>query len=261
MHNLLEQIIAAKKQEIAAKKGLLPIRELVAMIGDCRPTKSLCNSITSGNGIIAEFKRKSPSGGRLNFHSLEETVNFYHEQDVSGISILTDHEFFGGSLDDLKRTSDLTNKPLLRKDFILDEYQLFEARAFGADAVLLIGAILDEYHAKNLATVAKSLNLEVLFEIHKREELSLISDAVDIIGVNNRNLDTLEISLDNSIKLAPALPMNFVKISESGIKTPEEIVHLAELGYQGYLIGESLLREPALLGKLTKTLKPITYES
>ena len=177
---------------------------------------------------------------------------------VSALSILTDQHFFKGQVEDLKAARKY-GVPILRKDFIIDEFQLFEAKAFGADAVLLIAEVLDSYHVKYLCQIAQSLNLEVLVEFHSEKELFKVPSSADIIGINNRNLDTLETSIENCKTLLPYLPLNAFKIAESGIKSLDEIEELYELGFNGCLIGESLLKEPRFRTEIRSLKSPENF--
>ena len=202
------------------------------------------NLQASDSGIIAEFKRKSPSKGWIheNANVLEITTG-YAEAGASGLSILTDELFFGGKPEDLKLTRPHVSCPILRKDFIVDKYQLFEAKAWGADVILLIAAALTPQKTKSLGKQAKSLGMEVLLEIHNKQELEHINEFVDIVGVNNRNLKTFEVNTNISKELAGLIPAEFAKISESGISKPETVMELREYGYQGFLMGENFMKE------------------
>lgn len=263
--NILDEIIAHKRVEVEQRRKEKSINELVKMNGFDRSSRSLVSTLKSGTGIMAEFKRKSPSAG--SFHSnisLEETLNFYEQQQVSGLSILTDQTYFGGELVDLEVAAGKKIAPVLRKDFIVDEYQIFEAKAYGADAILLIAAALDEYHAKSLAVVAQSLGLEVLMEFHSAEELSLLNENVDIVGINNRNLKTLKTDVRTALELARQLPFDRVKIAESGISSAFEIQELLKVGFDGFLIGESVLKNPGLLAAFNTAIthfKRVNYAS
>ena len=178
--------------------------------------------------IIAEFKRKSPSRGIINDKaSVEEVSQGYSANGASGISILTDADFFGGTLADLQKAAIINKIPLLRKDFMIDEYQLHEAKAYGASVILLIAACLSIEEVKRLATAAKNLNLEVLLEIHNEQELEHICDEVDLVGVNNRDLKTFKVSLEQSAHLSKLIPTAKVKISERGINSVEDILYMA----------------------------------
>jgi indole-3-glycerol phosphate synthase len=196
------------------------------------------------SGIIAEIKRKSPSKGTINSNvSIERTSIGYMQAGASALSILTDKEFFGGSSDDLTMARKFNFCPILRKDFIVDEYQIVEAKSIGADAILLIAAALPVKRLNELALFAKSLGLEILMEVHTAEELTSNHEAeVDLVGVNNRDLKTFVVSLEISKKLAPFMPKEKVLISESGIDSPAAIVELRKYGYEGFLMGETFMK-------------------
>lgn len=242
---ILDKIIACKKREVVLKKSVLSISQLENSDLFNTKTNSLSKSvINSPFGIIAEHKRRSPSKATIN-HSLsvEEVVKGYENAGASGISVLTDSLFFGGSLDDLHLAKATLQIPLLRKEFIVDEYQLLEAKAFGADAILLIAAVLSKQKIKHLSEFAQSLALEVLLEVHDQEELeNNIMPSLDLIGVNNRNLKTFEVNLQTSIDLVTQIPNEFVKISESGLTTTADVQMLKKEGFQGFLIGENFMK-------------------
>jgi indole-3-glycerol phosphate synthase len=241
--NFLEKIVAEKHKEVKYRRESTGVKDLSKMDLFNRDTISFSESIKNGSGIIAEFKRMSPSAGGFNLDGkLEDTLNFYQSNGVSAYSILTDKEKFGGDLIDLTLARNLVTGPVIRKDFIVDEYQIFEAKAYGADAILLIADALDEFHCENLAVVAKSLGLEVLMEFHSKEELNKINNNVDVIGINNRNLKTMKTDVKTSIDLIKYLPFDRLKISESGISNPQQIKELIDVGYDGFLMGEYLLK-------------------
>lgn len=245
--NILDNIIAAKKIEVEQKKELLPVEELKAFPN----YHSTCNSLVSQllsegtTGIIAEFKRKSPSKGVINENiQIGPVVEAYDAHGAAGISILTDENYFGGSNDDIIYARDIVSVPILRKDFIIDEYQVFEAKAIGASVILLIAACLTPKRTQELALFAKRLSLEVLLEIHNIDELQHICTEVDIVGVNNRDLKTFTVDVNRSIQLSEKIPADKIKISESGISDADTIVRLRQFGYKGFLIGENFMRHP-----------------
>ncbi len=243
--NILDKIIIDKKREITLKKTIVPISQLENAVLFGSRTISLSKLLRNSNyGIIAEHKRRSPSKSVINnAFSVEEVVVGYQNAGASGISVLTDGKYFGGSLDDLLLAKASVSIPLLRKEFVIDEYQILEAKAHGADVILLIAAVLTREEIKQLSEFAHSLGLEVLLEVHNREELEKsIMPSLDMIGVNNRNLKTFEVSLDYSKELAQHIPDEFVKISESGISDTEAIAALQPFGYQGFLIGENFMK-------------------
>ncbi len=242
---ILDKIINDKKREVELKKQLIPIIQLENSVLFGNRTYSLSKNLRNNLvGIIAEHKRRSPSKSVIsNNFSVEEVVIGYQNAGVSGISVLTDGKYFGGSLDDLLLTKAAVNVPLLRKEFIIDEYQILEAKAHGADVILLIAAVLTREEIKQLSEFAHSLRLEVLLEVHNKEELDKsIMPSLDLIGVNNRNLKTFEVSLEFSKTLAQHIPNDFVKVSESGISSTEAIKELQPYGYQGFLIGENFMK-------------------
>lgn len=243
--NILDKIIFNKRNEVALKKSIIPVSQLEnSVLFGCR-TISLSKILRNSNsGIIAEHKRRSPSKAEINYSfSVEEVVKGYQNAGVCGISVLTDGKYFGGSLDDLLLARASVSIPLLRKEFIIDEYQILEAKAHGADLILLIAAVLNREEIKNLSEFAQSLGLEVLLEVHNIEELQKsIMPTLDMIGVNNRNLKTFEVSLDFSKELASEIPDEFVKISESGISSIEAINELKSYGYKGFLVGENFMK-------------------
>ncbi len=243
--NILDQIIASKKKEIALKKNMVSVTQLENSDLFNKKTSSLRKSILNlPFGIIAEHKRRSPSKATINnSFSVEEVVKGYENAGASGISVLTDMQYFGGSLEDLVLARASVLIPLLRKEFIVDEYQLLEAKASGADAILLIAAVLSKEEIKQLSEFAQSLALEVLLEVHNLEELEKsIMPSLDLIGVNNRNLKTFEVSLQNSIDLVNQIPDDFIKISESGLSMTADIKMLKSIGFQGFLIGENFMK-------------------
>jgi indole-3-glycerol phosphate synthase len=243
--NILDKIIIDKKREVFLKKSIIPVSQLENSVLFERKTISLSNNLkNSESGIIAEHKRRSPSKPSINnSFSVEEVVKGYEDAGVCGISVLTDGKYFGGSLDDLLLARASVNVPLLRKEFIVDEYQIIEAKAHGADLILLIAAVLTREEIKRLSEFSQSLGLEVLLEVHNLEELQKsIMPSLNMIGVNNRNLKTFEVSLDFSKQLAHEIPNEFVKVSESGISTTEAIDELKPYGYKGFLIGENFMK-------------------
>lgn len=243
--NILDTITAYKRQEVAAKKRFIPMEVYQSFPAFHRKTLSLSNALRNAStGIIAEHKRKSPSKSIINDRtSLPEVVQGYETAGAAGASILTDTKFFGGSLDDLLLARHHVSMPLLRKEFIIDPYQIWEAKAYGADAILLIAACLTTSEIATLSTEANALGLEVLLEVHDATELQKsLYPNIDMIGVNNRNLKTFEVSLQTSMELADQIPDTYVKVAESGLHSPEEIRLLKEYGYQGFLMGERFMK-------------------
>ncbi|MNJ82648.1 Indole-3-glycerol phosphate synthase [compost metagenome] len=243
MTHILDQIVANKRNEIQQLKQSITCSDYVQSPLFNRTVISLRKKILDQFGIVAEIKRKSPGAGEIRPDlNLVSQLEIYEQQGASGISVLTDHRYFGGSIEDLKQIRTRTNLPILRKEFIVDEYQLFESKASGADSVLLIASILEKEQAHQLTIVAKSLGLEVLFEIHSFEELNKLNDEIDILLINNRNLKTQETQVEHSFELASYLPEHLVKISASGITSSDQLDQLQNLGFNGALIGESLLK-------------------
>ena len=243
--NILDKITADKRKEVDLRKGLIPVSQLEHSVLFERDTISLAERLkTSASGIIAEHKRRSPSKSIINNNlNVQDVAHGYEDAGVCGMSVLTDGKYFGGSLDDLLTARASCNLPLLRKEFIIDEYQIIEAKAYGADVILLIAAILSKEEIKQFSELAKSLNLDVLLEVHNEAELQKsIMPSLDMLGVNNRNLKTFEVSLDTSKSLSQIIPDDFVKVSESGISAIEPISVLKDYGYRGFLIGENFMK-------------------
>jgi len=242
---ILDKIVRDKKLEVDKLSSNSSIKELESSRLFSRQCISLKDSILKNTGgIICEFKRRSPSNNNINYKSnVSEVVKGYQKAGAAGLSILTNKQYFDGDIQDILEIRDITSIPILRKEFIISEYQIIEAKSIGSDAILLIASILSKEEIKNYSSLAKNIGLEVLFEIHDAEELEKISgENIDIIGVNNRNLDTLEIDIQNSVDLYSKIPNSFVKISESGISKVESILKLREVGYQGFLIGENFMK-------------------
>lgn len=244
--NILDTILEHKRKEVEERKSLYPTKLLEQSIYFASQTVSMKKYIQRADksGIIAEFKRKSPSKGIINAHaSVERTTIGYMQAGASALSVLTDKTFFGGSSEDLMTARKFNFCPIIRKDFTIDEYQIIEAKSIGADAILLIAAALEPARLKTLAAFAKSLGLEVLLEVHDKAELEANLDAhPDMFGVNNRSLKTFEVSIEVSKQLAPLIPKGIVKVSESGISNPETIVELQGFGYEGFLMGENFMK-------------------
>jgi len=243
--NILDRIVADKRIEVAQRKQIFPLSYWEASPLFERPTNSLAACLlNSSTGIIAEHKRRSPSKQSINNSlSVTDVAQGYQSAGVCGMSVLTDGKYFGGSLEDLNLARAVTKFPLLRKEFIIDEYQLVEAKAHGADVILLIAAVLKPKKIQQLSTSAKKLGLDVLLEVHNLEELEKsIMPTLDMLGVNNRNLKTFEVNLETSRSLAEKIPDEFVKVSESGISDVSSIKDLMTYGYKGFLIGENFMK-------------------
>ena len=245
--NILDEILKEKRIEVDERKELFPVKLLEKSIYFDTPVVSMKEYLQrdGASGIIAEFKRKSPSKGDINkYADLEEVTRGYMQAGASALSVLTDKKYFGGENKDLTIVRKFNFCPVLRKDFIIDEYQVFEAKSIGADVILLIAEALGKEDVKNLASIAKSLGMEVLLEVHSRDQLSKLNDYIDIVGINNRNLKTFEVSIENSKAISKYLPEGFMKISESGINETEDVLELRNYGFSGFLIGERFMKTP-----------------
>lgn len=245
MKDILEEIIAYKRIEVEMQQQAFPSEILEDHLTDTvHPRRSMRQALEqSATGIIAEFKRRSPSKGWIKKDAkVEEIIPAYERNGATALSILTDAEFFGGSLRDIREARALTDLPILRKDFIISEYQLLQAKAVGADAVLLIAACLTPEECRNLSRKAHGLDMEVLLEIHSEKELEYLNEEIDMVGVNNRNLGTFHTDVENSLHLAELLPKDRVRISESGISSAETMAKLRNAGFRGFLIGETFMK-------------------
>ena len=249
MKNILDEIVAVKKTEVEYTKTFADLEWYKYFSVDFdRKCFSLKENLLKENstGIIAEFKRKSPSKGWFKNadYSAPAIVMCYEQYGAAGASVLTDTNFFGGDLPDITVCRAVTQLPILRKDFIIDEIQVLQAKAYGADVILLIAAILSPKRVEALAIEAKKYGLEVLLELHDENELGHICNEVDMVGINNRNLKTFEVDIQHSIKLAKQLPADKVKIAESGIDDIETIKIFKDAGFKGFLIGEKFMKAP-----------------
>jgi indole-3-glycerol phosphate synthase len=244
--NILDQIIEYKRKEVEERKSLYPVKLLEQSIYFGTQPVSMKKYIQREDltGIIAEFKRKSPSKGVINAYApVERTTIGYMQAGASALSVLTDKPSFGGSNEDLTLARKYNFCPIIRKDFTIDEYQIIEAKSIGADAILLIAAVLTPEDAEQLCSFAHSLGMEVLLEVHDETELKMHREVgADLIGVNNRNLKTFEVSIDTSKRLAALIPDSAVKVSESGISDPSTIIELRKYGYEGFLMGENFMK-------------------
>lgn len=253
---ILDKIIEEKKRELKSSKNSDSLKELKKRSADATDRREFKKSLANNSiNIIAEIKKASPSKGviRENFNHVE-IAKTYQDNGAAAISVLTDKKFFQGDIQFLNQIRSKTSLPLLRKDFIIDEYQLYEAKAFGADAALLIAAVLDKNQLSEYLALSREIGLENLVEIHSFKDLekAMYCDA-DIIGINNRNLQTFEVSIKTSVALAKEIPKNRIVVSESGINSHEDIIALKEHGINAFLIGESLMREEDI-GKKLKEL-------
>lgn len=247
---ILDEILKTKREEVASRKQIVSARDLMTTPSFSRKRFSMRGTLeTAPIGIIAEFKRKSPSRGYIHENAeAAKVVDGYTRNGASACSVLTDMTYFGGSLTDLALARQATGIPLLRKDFIVDEYQIVEAAAYGADAILLIAAALSASQCADYTDVAHAYGLEVLLEVHRAEELTHICPQTDMVGVNNRNLATFRTDIYTSFELSEQIPAGLLKVSESGISSLETIQALRKTGFRGFLIGERFMREevPAL---------------
>ncbi|HEV2355983.1 MAG TPA: indole-3-glycerol phosphate synthase TrpC [Puia sp.] len=251
--NILDKIIAHKRVEVAARKTAVPVAVLEKSAFFYRTALSLKAALrdTGSTGIIAEFKRRSPSRGVINETAdAGQVTRGYVAAGATCLSVLTDNHFFGGSESDLA-TARANEVPILRKEFIIDEYQILEARAIGADVVLLIAACLPPQEVRRLSVFARGLGLEVLLEIHSEEELAHICDETAIVGVNNRDLRTFTVDIERSILLSRRIPAGKLLVAESGISRVETILQLRAVGFRGFLIGESFMKEADPAAALT----------
>lgn len=247
--DILEEIVAHKRIELAKQKEIVAPATLYSnvesLLSDCPPPhRSMRDSLAcSASGIIAEFKRKSPSKGWIKEEGKPDVVPAsYCQNGASAISILTDEKYFGGTLRFIRIARPTVTCPILRKDFIVDEYQLYQAKAAGADAVLLIAADLTKEECKTLAKKAHELQLETLLEVHTESELEYVGECIDMVGVNNRNLGTFHTDVANSYRLASLLPKDYLLVSESGISNPQTVRELRQAGFRGFLIGETFMK-------------------
>jgi indole-3-glycerol phosphate synthase len=261
---ILDQIIAHKRREVAEKREAMPPKALQKSLIYSRPRKPFTEEINRVDkaGVIAEFKRRSPSKGWINADAnAKEVARGYENAGASALSILTDKEFFGGDNQDLSDAFFAVEIPILRKDFIIDEYQIVEARAIGASAILLIAAALNEKEIKTLAAFAASLDLEVLLEVHEASEIPASLENISAIGVNNRNLKDFSVDVNRSFEIAAKLPPEMTKVSESGLKDAKTILELEKAGFSGFLIGETFMKTANPAEALAQLIDKINNES
>lgn len=243
MSNILNNIVNRKREEVALRKKRLSENQLMNTPYFNKPRYSFSRFLEERSGIIAEFKRKSPSKPLINLTAVStEIVPQYENAGASAASILTDFDFFGGSDDDLTKARPLVNIPILRKDFMIDPYQIVESKALGADVILLIAEILSKSEVEILAKLATELGMEVLLEVHTADQLIKYHESIRNVGVNNRNLKTFVTDIGFSLDILPELPCDVMKVSESGIDNPETVVALKKAGYDGFLIGEKFMK-------------------
>ena len=243
----LDELVDVARSEVRRRRDRVSLEELTAQLrtrGDDRPFKEAL--VMPGISLIAEFKRRSPSAGEIRPGAeVADLVPAYERGGAAALSILTEDGGFGGSLEDLRAARAVSELPLLRKDFVVDEYQLLEARAAGADAVLLIVAALDQPALIHLQSRARDLGLAALVEVHDEHELSRACEGgARVIGVNNRNLRTLAVDVEASYRLAALMPADVIAVSESGLHSRAEVDRLAGAGYSAFLIGERFMTDP-----------------
>ena len=244
--NILDKIIAHKKQEVAFRKVNTPVDVLRGTAYYDRSCLSLRSFLLnpSKTGIIAEFKRRSPSKGIIHPNpDIMQITKDYTSGGASALSVLTDEEYFGGTSQDLIKARE-NDIPVLRKEFIIDAYQIEEAKSIGADAILLIASCLSQEQVKALASYAYGLGMEVLLELHDESELGHVCEEINIVGINNRNLKTFEVDIDQSIRMAAQLPSEKILVAESGISSVQEIKFFKEKGFHGFLMGEYFMKHP-----------------
>lgn len=248
MKDILQEIVATKRAEVDRRKRETDLQSLYRQAETPRATRhSLQEALrSSSTGIISEFKRRSPSKGWINREAdVQSVVRAYQQAGATALSVLTDTPYFGGTDDDLRAARQACSLPILRKDFTIDEFQLVESRALGADAVLLIAAALTREQCRRFAEIAHQLELEVLLEIHDQSELDYYSEYVDVLGVNNRNLGSFHTDVANSFRLIEQMPQEATPISESGISNPDTVKELRTIGFKGFLIGENFMKTEA----------------
>lgn len=257
--DILKRIAGVKGAEVEAMKRVVSAVNMKALAdGAVRPVNSLKLAVKSHPvAVIAEHKRRSPSKGEISPMSVvADVAAAYATNGAAAMSVLTDTPFFGGSLEDLAvARATAPWLPLLRKEFIVDQYQIHQARLYGADAVLLIAAMLDAADLVRLNDEAHRLGLQTLVEVHSEEEIKAVPRSADLVGVNNRDLTNFSTDLSNSARLIGLLPPDAVKIAESGIRSPQDIVGLKEAGFDGFLIGEAFMKTQDPGGELASFLQ------
>lgn len=257
--NILDKIITRKKQEISDAKSKISLQQLEGSEFLGRKTHSLKETLQSKSGIIAEFKRQSPSKGIINDTiSPLEVVSAYEQFGASGISILTDKDYFGGNFEDILNVRNHINIPILRKDFMIDEYQFYEAKSLGADVILLIAACLSPQQVQEFTQLSHELGLEVLLEIHTEEELKHFNSDIDLVGINNRNLKDFKVDLQHSVNLKNQLPKDILSVAESGIYNIEDFNYLKEKGFDGFLMGEYFMKNENPAQKFKEFISSVT---
>lgn len=257
--NILDKIVERKREELELMKAKISLQQIKDSEFFDRKTFSLKETLSLKSGVIAEFKRKSPSKGIINNQiSPLEVVSAYERSGASAISVLTDKDFFGGSSEDIVEVRKSINIPILRKDFMIDEYQFYEAKSMGADVVLLIAACLSADQVKDFTDLAHQLGLEILLEIHTEEELKHCHQDIDFVGINNRNLKNFEVNLDHSVHLKNLLPEGILSIAESGIYTVDDFKYLKDKGFDGFLMGEYFMKDKDPGNKFSEFIVQVT---
>lgn len=244
--NILDKIVQQKLAEVAVQKEQMPIFQLMEQENFKRTCFSAKKSITrkGASGVIAEFKRQSPSKGVINGTvKPQDVVKSYQEAGASMVSVLTDEVFFGAKAADFSAARESLSIPLLRKEFIVDAYQIYQSKAMGADVILLIAAILSPQRCKDFAFIAKDLGMEVLLELHDESELDHVNRFVDLVGINNRNLKDFSVDTDRSIRVAAKLPEDMIRVAESGLDSPEVVRKMRQNGFQAFLMGEHFMKQ------------------
>ena len=260
--NILEEIVAHKREDLKDTKTKEKISLYESGVNPSPNRRSFSSSIkNSPCGIISEFKRRSPSKPQINLDAkVSDVVKSYEINGASAVSILTNEKYFGGLKEDIQEARIIIDLPILRKEFIVDKFQILEAAYLGADAILLIASVLNKSEINELSQYAHQLGLEVLLEIHDEKEIDKINNTVDVIGVNNRNLKEFKTDFKHSINLYPYLPKDKVLISESGLSHSDQLIELLDCGYNGFLIGESFMRHNLPGQALNELIKTVIYE-
>ncbi len=258
--NILEKIVEEKKKIIEERKKIVPLVELTRKMTN-KKNFSICEKLKNDFGVIAEIKRASPSAGIINNEiDFKKIAKIYEKNGVSGISVLTCEPYFNGSINDLKIVKENTKIPVLMKDFLIDEYQIYEGKFYGADFILLIVRILDDKNIKKFLKICDDLNFEVLVEVFNKDDLNRCFDLISdwrnrILGINNRDLETLKVDIKNTFNLIKFVPVDkIIVISESGIKNKEEVIELKKLGVKGVLVGEGILKSKNIEEKIKEFL-------
>jgi len=245
--NALEKIVIEKRKQVPADKLACPVEMLEKSVYFGRKCFSLKEFLLrkDKSGIITEVKKQSPALGAINTNvNVAKLASGYEKAGASALSVLTDPKFFGGSNADLILARENTTCPILRKEFVIDSYQVIEAKSIGADAILLIASILTREEIIQFTELAHSLGMEVLLELHAEKELEKVYESVDVIGINNRNLETMQIDIATSRSMVRLIPAGFTRISESGIEDPKMVIELKRLGFNGFLIGSNFMKHP-----------------